>query len=392
MTLSDFLNQTIANMKKDFIRSLFFLLFWPAGAALAAPIVPAAPGVNATSYLLVDFDSGALLVEKNIDQRLAPASLAKIMTVYVAASELAGGKISLQDEAPVSEKAWRTEGSRMFIEAGKRVTLADLLRGVIVQSGNDASVALAEYIAGGEAAFADLMNLHAERLGMSNTRYVNSTGLPHPELYTTARDLATLARAYIRDFPEMYQLNSVREFTFNDIRQPNRNKLLWRDQTVDGIKTGHTQAAGYCLVASASREGMRLISVVLGADSENARASASQTLLNYGYRFYETRKLYGAGEPVTRARIWQADADMVALGPDQEVYLTLPRGQHEKLKPGFEIDQPIIAPINKGEQKGRLNILLADETVATLPLLSMETIPSGSLFNRLKDRLLLWFK
>lgn len=379
-------------MKKDFIRLLFFLLPWLAGAALAAPIIPAPPGIKATSYLLVDFDSGAFVVEKNIDQRLAPASLAKIMTVYVVASELADGKIALQDQVRVSEKAWRTEGSRMFIEVGKSVRLADLLLGVIVQSGNDASVALAEYIAGSEAAFADLMNAHARRLGMSNTHYVNSTGLPHPELYTTARDLATLARAYIRDFPAMYELNSVREFTFNNIRQPNRNQLLWRDQTVDGIKTGHTQAAGYCLVASARREDMRLISVVMGADGVNARASASQTLLNYGYRFYETRKLYGAGEPVTRARIWQADADSVALGPDQDVYLTLPRGQHETLKPVFEIDQPIIAPLNKGEQKGRLNILLADEKVATLPLLSTETIPPGSLFNRLKDRLLLWFK
>ena len=392
-------------MKKDFMCLLFFLLSWLAGAALAAPIIPAPPGVKATSYLLIDFDSGALVVEKNIDQRLAPASLAKIMTVYVVASELADGKIALQDQVRVSEKAWRTEGSRMFIEVGKSVKLADLLLGVIVQSGNDASVALAEYIAGSEAAFADLMNAHARRLGMSNTHYVNSTGLPHPELYTTARDLATLARAYIRDFPAMYELNSVREFTFNNIRQPNRNQLLWRDQTVDGIKTGHTQAAGYCLVASARREGMRLISVVMGADGVNARASASQTLLNYGsrasasqtllnygYRFYETRKLYGAGEPVTRARIWQADADSVALGPDQDVYLTLPRGQHETLKPVFEIDQPIIAPLNKGEQKGKLNILLADEKVATLPLLSMATIPPGSLFNRLKDRLLLWFK
>ena len=380
-------------MKKEFMRTLFLLLFWPAGAAFAEPIiVPAAPAIKAVSYLLIDFDSGEFLVEKNIDQKLAPASLAKIMTVYVVASELADGKISLEDEVRVSKKAWRTEGSRMFIEVDTTVKLRDLLLGVIVQSGNDASVALAEYIAGSEAAFADLMNIHARRLGMSNTHYVNSTGLPHPELYTTARDLAILARAYIADFPEMYQLNSVREFSFNDIRQPNRNKLLWRDQSVDGIKTGHTQAAGYCLVASARREGMRLISVVMGSEGVNARARASQALLNYGYRFYETQKLYGAGEPVTRAPIWKANAESIGLGLDQPLYLTLPRGQHEKLKPEFEIDKQIIAPVNQGEQKGRLHIMLADEKVATLPLISTEAVPVGSLLNRLKHSLYLLFK
>ena len=255
------------------------------------------------------------------------------MTIYVVASELANGKISLEDEVLVSEKAWRTEGSRMFIEVNKKVKLDDLLHGVIIQSGNDASVALAEYISGTEGVFADLMNKHAEQLGMNRSHFVNSTGLPDPDHYTTASDLAKLAQALIRDYPEVYDLHKIKEFTFNKIKQHNRNKLLWRDRSVDGIKTGHTEEAGYCLVASAYREGMRLISVVMGTDGMNARAKASQAILNYGFRFFETHKLYSAGDLITSVKVWKAEIDNLNLSINKDIYITVPRGQYEKLEP-----------------------------------------------------------
>jgi serine-type D-Ala-D-Ala carboxypeptidase (penicillin-binding protein 5/6) len=354
-------------------------------------IVPASPKIKASSYLVMDFNSGKLLVEENSEQRLPPASLTKIMTVYVVSSELANGKISLEDEVLVSEKAWRTQGSRMFIEVGKKVKLDDLLHGVIIQSGNDASVALAEYISGTEDVFADLMNKHAQRLGMDNTHYVNSTGLPDENHYTTASDLAKLARALINDFPAGYELHKAKEFTFNKIKQHNRNKLLWRDRSVDGIKTGHTEEAGYCLVASAVRNGMRLISVVMGTDGVNARAKASQALLNYGYRFFETHKLYTAGEMVTSVKIWKADVDVLNLGIENDIYITVPRGQYDKLEPVVELDNQVIAPVNEGEQKGMLNVMLTNEKMASVPLLALETISEGSIVNRLKDEVRLLF-
>ena len=382
-------------MKKRFSVFLLFLNLIATSHLVYAVdmmIVPAAPKIKASSYLVMDFDSGELLVKENVDQKLPPASLTKIMTVYVVASELANGKISLEDEVLVSEKAWRTEGSRMFIEVNETVKLNDLLMGVIVQSGNDASVALAEYISGTEGVFADLMNKHAERLGMKNTNFMNSTGLPHPDHYTTAGDLAILARAYINDYPEVYKLNSVKEYTYNKIKQHNRNKLLWRDRSVDGIKTGHTEEAGYCLVASAEREGMRLISVVMGTEGTNARAKASQALLNYGYRFYETHKLYSSGDLITSVKVWKADKETINLGLDQDIYITVPRGQYEKLEPIVEINEQIIAPINMGEQKGMLNIMLEDKKLITVPLLALETVSEGSLVNRLKDKVYLLFE
>jgi serine-type D-Ala-D-Ala carboxypeptidase (penicillin-binding protein 5/6) len=354
-------------------------------------IVPAPPKIKASSYLVMDFNSGELLVDENSEQRLPPASLTKIMTAYVVSSELANGKISLEDEVLVSEKAWRTQGSRMFIEVNKKVKLDDLLHGVVIQSGNDASVALAEYISGTEDVFADLMNKHAERLGMHNTHYVNSTGLPDSNHYTTASDLAKLAQALINDFPEGYALHKVKEFTFNKIKQHNRNKLLWRDSSVDGIKTGHTEEAGYCLVASAVRNGMRLISVVMGTDGVNARAKASQALLNYGYRFFETHKLYSAGEMITSTKIWKADVDMLNLGIAKDIYVTVPRGQYDKLEPVVELDSQVIAPVNEGEQKGILNVMLTNENIASVPLLALETISEGSIVNRLKDEVRLLF-
>jgi len=355
-------------------------------------IVPAAPKIKASSYLVMDFNSGKLLVEENSEQRLPPASLTKMMSIYVVSSELANGKISLEDEVLVSEKAWRTPGSRMFIEVGKKVKLDDLLHGVIIQSGNDASVALAEYISGAEDVFADLMNQHAKRLGMDNTHFVNSTGLPDEDHYTTASDLAKLARAMINDFPAEYELHKVKEFTFNKIKQHNRNKLLWRDRSVDGIKTGHTEEAGYCLVASAVRDGMRLISVVMGTDGVNARAKASQALLNYGFRFYETHKLYTSGELITSVKIWKADVEALNLGVENDIFVTVPRGQYDKLEPVVELDNQIIAPVNNGDQKGILNVMLNKESVVSVPLLALESVSEGSIINKLKDEVRLLFE
>jgi serine-type D-Ala-D-Ala carboxypeptidase (penicillin-binding protein 5/6) len=382
-------------MMKKIIRLVFiFLLFSMSSQTLFAEsmIVPAPPKIKASSYLVMDFHSGKLLIEENSEERLPPASLTKMMTVYVVSSELANGKISLEDEVLVSEKAWRTQGSRMFIEVGKQVKLDDLLHGVIIQSGNDASVALAEYISGTEDVFADLMNKHAERLGMHNTHFANSTGLPDESHYTTAKDLAILARAMIADFPDEYALHKVKEFTFNDIKQHNRNKLLWRDRSVDGIKTGHTEEAGYCLVASADRDGMRLISVVMGTDGVNARAKASQALLNYGYRFFETHKLYSSGELITGVRIWKADVDNLNLGVEKDIYVTIPRGQYERLEPVVEFDKKIVAPVNKSAKKGVLNVMLDNKNIVSTPLIALESIPEGSIVNKLKDEVRLLFE
>lgn len=378
---------------KLFKITFIFLLFSISSPLLFAEtiIVPAPPKIKASSYLIMDFNSGKLLVEQNSEQKLPPASLTKIMTVYVVSSELANGKISLEDEVLVSEKAWRTQGSRMFIEVGSKVKLNDLLHGVIIQSGNDASVALAEYVSGTEDVFADLMNKYAQRLGMHNTHFVNSTGLPDENHYTTAGDLAKLARALIADFPEEYELHKIREFTFNKIKQHNRNKLLWRDRSVDGIKTGHTEEAGYCLVASAVRDGMRLISVVMGTDGVNARAKASQALLNYGYRFFETHKLYSAGELITSVKIWKADVDVINLGIKNDIYITVPRGQYDKLEPVVELDTQVVAPVNEGEQKGILKVMLTSENIVSVPLLALETVSEGSMLNRLKDEVRLLF-
>ncbi|MFT5396416.1 MAG: D-alanyl-D-alanine carboxypeptidase (penicillin-binding protein 5/6) [Gammaproteobacteria bacterium] len=380
------------DMKIRLFKVIFFLVFVPLQVTAGEMIVPAAPTIKASSYVVMDFNSGDILVEQNTDQKLPPASLTKIMTIYVVASELENGKISLEDEVLVSEKAWRTEGSRMFIEVNKKVKLDDLLHGVIIQSGNDASVALAEYISGTEGVFADLMNKHAEQLGMNNSHFVNSTGLPDPDHYTTASDLAKLAQALIRDYPEVYALHKIKEYTFNKIKQHNRNKLLWRDRSVDGIKTGHTEAAGYCLVASAVRDGMRLISVVMGTDGMNARAKASQAILNYGFRFFETHKLYSAGDLITSVKVWKADIDNLNLSVNKDIYITVPRGQYEKLEPVVEVDKKIIAPVNKGDQKGVLNIMLENKNITTVPLLALESIVEGGIVNRLKDEVYLLFE
>lgn len=349
--------------------------------------VPAAPTINAKAYLLQDFDSGKILAEKNVDERIPPASLTKMMTVHVVSNELASGKISLDDEVLVSEKAWKMPGSRMFIEVNKKVTVDDLLKGVIIQSGNDASVALAEYTSGSEEVFAELMNQYASKLGMTNSHFTNSTGLPDEQHYTTAKDLAILATALIKEAPEIYALHSVKEFTYNDIVQQNRNRLLWRDPTVDGIKTGHTEEAGFCLVASAKRDGMRLISVIMGTESDNARAKASQSLLGYGFRFYETQKIYSANEEITATKIWKGEIDKLALGIASDLYITFPRGQKDKLTTVFNLADKYIAPVNKGAIQGSLKITLADEEIANEEMVALQAVNKGGVIVRLKDSL-----
>ena len=335
----------------------------------------------------MDFHSGSILASENIDQKLPPASLTKIMTAYVAASELEANHISLDDKVIVSEKAWKMPGSRMFIEVNKEVTVRDLLNGIIIQSGNDASVALAEHISGDETVFAELMNQHAERLGLKNSHFVNATGLPDEQHYTTAHDLAILAAALIRDHPEVYEIHSHKEFTYNNIKQTNRNRLLWLDNTADGVKTGHTEEAGFCLVVSAIRDGMRLISVVMGTESDKARTSANQSLLNYGFRFYETRKLYSAEDTVTSARIWKGTAEQINLGLKEDLYVTIARGQFDQLENIYILPERIVAPVEEGTETGQLKLVLYDKEVLVTPLYAKETIAEAGLFKRLKDHI-----
>jgi len=362
----------------------------PAGASPA--VVPAAPEIGARAHILVDHHSGRVLAEGNPDEPLEPASLTKMMTAYVVFAELAQGNISLEDEVLVSEKAWRMPGSRMFVEVDTRVRVEDLLKGVIIQSGNDASVALAEYVAGTESAFAQLMNEYARRLGMASSNFVNSTGLPDEQHYTTARDMAVMASALVRDFPSLYQLHAVKEYVYNDITQHNRNRLLWRDDTVDGIKTGHTSSAGYCLVASAVRDGMRLISVVLGSQSEKKRAQQTQALLEYGFRFFETHRLYSANEALTEVRVWKGETEMVGMGLAEDLWITVPRGQYEKLKATVELDSRILAPVRRGETRGSVRIRLGEQEVAERPLVALRRVREGGLWQRLSDHVMLMFQ
>lgn len=365
------------------------------GAALSAPLpasaqTPNPPQINAVSYLLMDAATGAYLAEKNTENRVEPASLTKMMTAYVAARQLAQGQIALEDKVVVSEKAWRMKGSRMFIEVGKEVSVEDLLKGVIIQSGNDASVALAEYVAGTEDEFAALMNQQAQALGMNDTHFVNSSGWPDENHYTTAKDLALLAQGLIRDYPEIYGLHAVKEFTYNGIKQSNRNALLWRDDSVDGIKTGRTDSAGYCLVASAERKGMRLISVIMGADGARARTTATRALLNYGYRFFETRRVLAAGEAIAARKVWKGARESVDLSVAEDLWLTLPKGQHQRLERRVEAEEALIAPLAAGQEVGQLTLRAAGETIAVLPLATSEAVPAGSFWIRLRDGLQLY--
>ncbi len=354
--------------------------------------VPSPPIIGATSYLMIDASTGQELASLKPDTPVPPASLTKLMTEYVVFSALRDGQIRLDDQVTISEKAWRMQGSRMFIEVGKKVSVEDLLMGVIVQSGNDASVALAEHVAGSESVFAELMNQYARALGMTSTNFVNATGWPDENHYTTARDLSLLARAMIRDFPEHYERHSVREFQWGDIKQRNRNALLWRDESVDGLKTGHTEEAGYCLVASAKRNGMRIISVVLGTSSEKSRIDGSQALLNFGFRFFETRLLYKAGEQITQARIWKSANEFTPLGVVDDLYITVPRGTYDNLESTLDIPAIITAPVAEGQPLAELKVTLHGTDVVRQPLRALADNPSGSFWRRTVDGVKLWFE
>lgn len=371
-------------MKKLLSLLLLLLVSQPSFA-----IVPSAPTLDAKSYYLMDFHSGKVLASKDADLKLAPASLTKIMSSLVVFREINRGNLQLTDKVRVSEKAWRTPGSRMFIEVNKFVTVDELLHGMLVQSGNDATVALAEHVAGDENTFAELMNQSAKELGMVNSHFINSSGLPHEDHYTTAHDLAILSQALIKESPELYKLNAIKEYTFNGIKQQNRNKLLWRDSTVDGIKTGHTEAAGYCLVSSAVRDKMRLISVVMGTDSVKARTNDNQTLLNFGYRFYKTHLLYKAQQKLTDSRIWQGTQEMLSVGLANNLYLTIPRNQYKELDANLKIQPQLMAPISKGQVIGTAHITLKGKTISKQRLIALQTIPEGSMMQVLKDKALL---
>ena len=365
--------------------SLFVCMGLASSSYAAQALVPQPPQLAAKAYILIDALTGEVIVENNADQLLPPASLTKLMTAYILDYEVAAGNVSLEDQVRISEKAWRTKGSRMFIQEGTFVKLEDLMRGIIIQSGDDASVAVAEHVAGSEEAFADLMNLHAVRLGMTQTNFKNATGLPANGLETTARDLAILARAIIRDYPEQYQVYSEKEFTFNKIRQPNRNKLLWRDSTVDGLKTGYTSAAGYCLVASAKKDGQRLISVVLGAAGTESRAQESQKLLTYGMRFFETHLLYDAGEVITQARVWGGVEDYVDLKLEEDLAVTIPRGQAKYIKATIDINTEIESPLLAGDVLGKLVITLDEETIVSRDLIASKDLSEGGFIKGMVD-------
>jgi serine-type D-Ala-D-Ala carboxypeptidase (penicillin-binding protein 5/6) len=356
-----------------------------ANAEDAEMATPAAPTIAASAYLLMSYDTGKVIAENNADAKLAPASLTKIMSVYVVFREISNGHLHLDDLVTISQKAWQTPGSRMFIEVGNQIKVEDLLMGVIIQSGNDASVALAEHIAGDETTFANMMNQHAERLGMKNTHFEDSNGLPIENHYTTARDLAILTRALIKEFPDYYRWFSQKEFTFNNIVQHNRNQLLSRDETVDGVKTGFTDAAGYCLVASALRDNMRLISVVMGASSPNARANENQNLLNYGFRFFEAHKLYQGKTSLSEARVWKGDTKNLQLGLDEDLYVTIPRRRYADLKAVITIDKKITAPVKEGTKLGTVSVTLKDEVVANKDLIALKSVEQGNIFQRLYD-------
>jgi D-alanyl-D-alanine carboxypeptidase (penicillin-binding protein 5/6) len=376
------------------MKSLAFLLLLcalvlPARAALP---VPPPPQIEARAWLLIDAASGLPLAEKNPDAKVEPASLTKLMTAYLAFSAIKEGRLKPDQALPVSEKAWRAEGSRMFLDPKKPAKVDDLLKGMIVQSGNDACIVLAEAIAGSEESFAHLMNQMAKRLGMTGTHYMNATGLPDPQHYTTARDLSKLANVLIRDFPEQYKIYAMREFAYNGITQPNRNRLLFMDPSVDGVKTGHTESAGYCLIASAKREQRRLLSVVLGTSSDTARATESQKLLNYGFQFFETARLYPADQAVTSLRIYKGKGSQVKAGFTGDFYVTVPRGAAKAIQAQLITQQPLLAPVKRGQKLGTLRLTANGLPVGDYPLLALEDIEVAGILGRGWDNILLMFK
>ena len=376
----------------------------PAPAKPAAPAalsdelpVPDAPEVTGNAWLLMDYATGQVLAGHNVDERVEPASITKVMTSYVIAAEMKAGKIKPDDQVMMSENAWRTggagtDGSYSGFEVNKTAKLLDMEKGMVVQSGNDAAIALAEHVAGSEQAFASLMNAYARRIGMKDSNFVNAHGLSAPEHYSTARDLALLGRALVRDFPEQYSYNKIREFTVGPITQRNRNLLLWRDPSVDGIKTGHHSGAGYCLMASAKRDDQRLISVVMGSTSESQRAVDSQALLNWGFRFHETQKLYDAGKPVATQKVWKGQADEVRLGVARPLLVSMPRGKYDQLKPAMDVPKTLVAPIAKGQAIGTVRVTLGDKVIAQAPLVAIEGVEEAGFFKRLWHELLMWWQ
>ncbi|BCN92871.1 D-alanyl-D-alanine carboxypeptidase [Thiomicrorhabdus immobilis] len=358
----------------------------PTPTAPTPHVIPSAPNIAAKAFLVIDFNSNQVLAEKHAHDRIEPASLTKIMTGYVVINELTNGNMSLDDMVTISNKAWKMPGSKMFIEVGKQVSVKDLMKGMVIQSGNDASVALAEHIAGSEEVFAQLMNKYAKSLGMNDTHFVNATGLPDPEHYTTANDLAILTKALISKFPEEYKWYSEKKFTFNGITQYNRNKLLWQDSTVDGLKTGHTESAGYCLVSSAKREDTRLITIVLGTESSKMRIQESQKLLNYGFRFFETHKLYASKQRLNDIKVWEGTRDLIGVGLDKDLYITIPRGQYKNIKIESSVHPEIKAPIEEGQEMGMLNISLGDKVIVEQPLVALDAVEEGSFFKKIMDQ------
>ncbi len=360
--------------------------------AAAQISAPPAPALEARAWLLLDVNSGQVLASQKADDRFEPASLAKLMTAYLAFGALKQKSLKPEQVVPVSTRAWKAEGSRMFIEPNKPVTVDELLRGMIIQSGNDASIALAEAIGGNEEVFAQMMNREAKRLGLANTHFTNATGLPNPQLYSTAQDLAQLVVALIRDFPEHYPLYSQKEYRYNNITQPNRNRLLWLDPAVDGVKTGYTENAGYCLITSARRGERRLISVVLGTASESARATESQKLLNWGFQFYDSVKLYARNQPVTQLRVWKGTSNLLKAGFTSDLVVALPKGQGDKLKATVESLQPLLAPVSPGQRVATLKLELDGKPWRELPVVALEPVPVAGIFGRGWDTLRLLFK
>jgi len=354
-------------------------------------VIPAPPQIDATSYILIDQASDYIIAEQNVDQRLEPASLTKMMTVYVVDHALQKGKLKPNDNVQISEKAWKTAGSKMFVAVNTTVPVSELMRGIIVQSGNDASIAIAEHLAGSESAFAELMNFYAKQLGMVNTHFVNATGLPDENHYTSARDMAILAKALIRDFPESYKLYSEKEFVYQNIKQENRNRLLWKNELVDGIKTGFTDAAGYCLVASGKKDNMRLISVVMGTKSDNARTEESNKLLSYGFRFYETRQLFQAGKPLKTSRIWMGTQNEINLGLGEDLYITIGQGQYEHVKTAIKINTTIKAPTHPGEAVGTLAVEFNNKPLIERPIIALNEVKQGGFLSRIYDTVALNF-
>lgn len=355
-------------------------------------IIPAAPNIDAKGYVLMDADSGKILANKNQDKRMQPASLTKLMTLYITEQALNQGQIQLTDKVRIGENAWRRGGSRMFLKLNSLVPVEKLIEGVIVASGNDACTALAEYIAGNEKSFAQLMNKTAARLGMKHTHYVDSTGLPRPDHYSTPRDLAILARHVINDFPQYYHYFNQKWIKYNGIRQPNRNRLLWRDPSVDGLKTGHTNAAGYCLISSGKQHDMRLVSVVMGTPTDSARANDSQSLLNWGFRFFKTYKLYSANQAISNPRVFLGQSKHIAMGLQSDLYVTIPVGEYNMLQANQELNTKLKAPITKGTTYGNVNITLAGKTIAKQPLVALQDDPVGGLWSRMTDHVSLFIK